>query len=130
MDLPPLHINRALRRKMQSRRKQKRYRNRILADNEQLKVQARDLERELERLQVSVNQQSQLQSMLLSWQDVAKALVEYRNASLETNAALKKQSQVYRDFIARMGIWAEQVFGLPEWFSSRSLLGLTPNPPV
>ncbi|KAF0731238.1 hypothetical protein Ae201684P_011769 [Aphanomyces euteiches] len=113
MDLPPLHVDRALRRKMQSRRKQKRYRNRLIADNEQLKAQARDLERELERLQVSVKQQSQVQSMLLSWQDVAKALVEYRNASLETNAALKKQSQVYRDFIARMGIWAEEVFGLP-----------------
>ncbi|KAF0694735.1 Aste57867_14411 [Aphanomyces stellatus] len=123
--LPPLHVDRELRKKILSRRKQQRYRKRILADNEGLREHAQDLERELERLKRNAlvkksradsggdTDSDDLLPKILSWQDVARALMSDRDELLETNAALKQRCLAYRELIARLGTWAQGVFGLP-----------------
>ncbi|ETV99579.1 hypothetical protein H310_08235 [Aphanomyces invadans] len=111
-DLPTLDEDRELRKKILSRRKQQRYRKRIVADNDGLRAHARDLERELHRLKAETKQ-SDLVPHVLPWQQVAKALMEERDSSLETNAFLKAKCRNYRDVIAKLGEWAQTVFGLP-----------------
>ncbi|RQM25225.1 hypothetical protein B5M09_000793 [Aphanomyces astaci] len=112
VDLPTLDEDRDLRKKILSRRKQQRYRKRIVADNDGLRTHARDLERELHRLKVATKQ-CDLIPHVLSWQQVAKALMEERDISLESNASLKAKCQNYRNVVAQLAAWAQTVIGLP-----------------